>query len=96
MLAAVAAVASPIPVLAGSDNILLISGDSAAEVAGAVKPGSHPTIFLPLVSWEGSGKEHGNYYNGLNRDYYKDPFSALTFQVLRFFDHPRSFEGAGL
>ena len=31
--------------------------------------------YWPLVIWEGrNGKENGNYYNGLYRDYYKDPF----------------------
>ena len=30
---------------------------------------------FPLDSWGGcNGKENGNYYNGLCRDYYKDPF----------------------
>ena len=36
---------------------------------------------LPLVSWERrNGKENGNYYDGLYRDYYKDPF-LLRFRV---------------
>ena len=31
-------------------------------------------FLLPLVSWERrNGEEHGQYYNGLYRDYYKDP-----------------------
>ena len=35
----------------------------------------------PLASWEWRNrKEHGDYYNWLYRDYYKDPFlySSLT------------------
>ena len=32
-------------------------------------------VYWPLVSWEGRiGEEHGNDYNGLYRNCYKDPF----------------------
>ena len=34
-----------------------------------------PIKVLLLVSWEGmNGEENGNYYNGLCKDYYKNPF----------------------
>ena len=37
--------------------------------------GKYDLIYWPLVSWEcRNGKEQRNYYNGLSRDYYIDPF----------------------
>ena len=45
--------------------------ESERQVGSLTKFGS----VWPLVSWEGrKGKEHGNYCNGLYRDYFKDPF----------------------
>ena len=36
--------------------------------------GSIGLEFRAYVGFSRNGKEHGNYYDGFSRDYYKDPF----------------------